>query len=113
MRPLGAKSIAVAWARPHSRFTVLLERLAIVWLKEATPAAVARQLCLTWEEAHGIVERAVRGRLAQRPSSAARYRGMDEHSYLKHLQCVTTVVDLERQTGLHVADDCTAASVAS
>jgi hypothetical protein len=38
---------------------MLFERHAIAWLKEATPAAVARRLGITWEEANGIVERAV------------------------------------------------------
>ena len=109
----GVKTAGVPWATPHSRFTVLFERLAIAWLKEATPAAVARRLRLTWEEANGIVERAVRRGLARRSSSAARFLGIDEHSYLKHFQFVTMVVDLERQTVLHVADDRTADSLAA
>lgn len=106
----GVKTVAAPWATAHSRFTVLFERLAIAWLKEATPAAVARRLGLSWEEANGIVERAVRRGLARRPLSAARYLGIDEHPYLKHFQFVTMVVDLERQTVLRVADDRTAES---
>jgi len=39
----GVRTVAVPWAVPHSRFTMLFERLAIAWLKEATPAAVARR----------------------------------------------------------------------
>src|SRR5581483_9234879 len=109
----GVKTVRVPWATPHSRFTMLFERLAIAWLKEATPAAVARRLGLTWEEANGIVERAVKRGLARRPSHAARYLGIDEHSYLKHFQFVTMVVDLERQTVLHCADDRTAETLAS
>jgi transposase len=91
---------------------MLFERLAIAWLKEATPAAVARRLGLTWEEANGIVERAVRRGLARRSSNAGRYLGIDEHSYLKHFQFVTMVVNLEEQTVLHVADDRTAETLA-
>jgi transposase len=109
----GVKTVPVSWATPHSRFTVLFERLAIAWLKEATPAAVARRLALTWEEANGIVERAVRRGLARRPSVAGRRLGIDEHSYLKHFQFVTMVVDLDEQTVLHVADDRTAETLAS
>ncbi len=74
---------------------------------------MARRLGLTWEEANGIVERAVKRGLARRLSNAARYLGIDEHSYLKHFQFVTMVVDLERQTVLHVADDRTAHTLAS
>lgn len=100
------------WATAQSRFTVLFERLAIAWLKEATPAAVARRLGLTWEEANGIVERAVRRGLDRRRSVAGRRLGIDEHSYLKHFQFVT-IVDLDEQTALHVADDRTAETLAS
>jgi transposase len=53
----GVRTVPVPWAMAHSRFTMLFERLAIAWLKEATPAAVARRVGLTWEEANGIVER--------------------------------------------------------
>ena len=109
----GVKTVAVPWAVPHSRFTMLFERLAIAWLKEATPAAVARRLGLSWEEANGIVERAVRRGLARRSTHAARFLGIDEHSYLKHFEFVTMVVDLERQIVLHVADDRTADTLAS
>jgi transposase len=108
----GVKTVPVPWATPHSRFTLLFERLAIAWLKEATPAAVARRLGLTWEEANGIIERAVRRGLARRPSMAGRRLGIDEHSYLKHFQFVTMVVDLDEQTVLHVADDRTAETLA-
>jgi transposase len=99
-------------ATSHSHFTLLFERLAISWLKEATPAAVARRLGLTWEEANGIVERAVRRGIARRASMAGRRLGIDEHSYLKHFQFVTMVVDLDQKTVLHVADDRTAETLA-
>lgn len=109
----GVKTVRVPWATPHSRFTLLFEQLAIAWLKEATPAAVARRLGLTWEETNGMVERAVKRGLARRPSMAGRRLGIDEHSYLKHFQFVTMVVDLDEQTVLHVADDRTADTLAS
>lgn len=108
----GVRTITVPWAERRSHFTLLFERLAIAWLKEATPLAVARRLGLTWEEANGIVERAVRRGLARRTSVAGRRLGIDEHSYLKHFQFVTMVVDLDEQTVLHVADDRTAETLA-
>ena len=107
----GVRTVAVPWADRRSHFTLLFERLAIAWLKEATPLAVARRLGLTWEQANGIVERAVRRGLARRPSVAGRRLGIDEHSYLRHFQFVTMVVDLDQQTVLHVADDRTATSL--
>lgn len=104
----GVKTVSVSWAERHSRFTLLFERLAIAWLREATPTAVARRLRLTWEEANGIVERAVRRGLARRPSAAAERVGIDEHSYLRHHNYVTMVADLDRRIVLHVADHRTA-----
>ena len=101
----GVRTVAVPWAERRSHFTLLFERLAIAWLKEATPLAVARRLGLMWEEANGIVERVVRRGLARRTSVTGRRLGIDEHSYLKHFQFVTMVVDLDTQHVLHVADD--------
>lgn len=104
----GVTTIAVPWAEQRSHFTLLFERLAIAWLREATPTAVARRLGLTWEEANGIVERAVRRGLRRRPSAAAARLGIDEHSYLRHFEFVTMVTDLDRGIVLHVADQRTA-----
>lgn len=108
----GVRTVRVPWAEQRSRFTLLFERLAIAWLKEATPAAVARRLSLTWEETNGIVERAVRRGLARRGSVAGRRLGIDEHSYLRHFEFVTMVCDLDRQHVLHVADQRTAETLA-
>ena len=47
------------WAEPSSRFTALFEALAIEWLKAASQKAVAGVLKLSWDEIHGIMERAV------------------------------------------------------
>ena len=58
----GVRVVRVAWAEPHSRFTALFERLAIDWLGAASQQAVAERLGLTWDEVHGIMERAVRCR---------------------------------------------------
>lgn len=66
---------------------------------------MARRLGLTWEEANGLVERAVRRGLQRHASVARRRLGIDKHSYLKRHQFVTMVVDLDAQTVLHVADD--------
>src|SRR3990170_6396639 len=46
----GVKQIDVPWAEPGSRFTALFECLVIDWLKEASEAAVARRLRVSWDE---------------------------------------------------------------
>ena len=37
----------------HSRFTALLERLVMDWLRAASQKAVGEQLGLSWDEIHG------------------------------------------------------------
>lgn len=101
----GVKTVRVPWAEQGSRFTLLFERLAIAWLKEATPTAVARRLGLTWDEARGIQERAVRRGLARRSHAPVARIGIDEKSFLKRHQYVSIVVDLDAPRVLHVADD--------
>jgi transposase len=101
----GVAMIQVPWAESGGRFTLLFERLAIAWLKESTPMAVARQLGLTWEEARGIQERAVRRGLARRPQTPVTHLGIDEKSFLKRHQYVSTLVDLRRACVLDVFPD--------
>src|SRR5881296_2259161 len=50
----GVVQSAVPWATPGSKFTLLFERLAIDWLREAAVTAVARQLKLGWDAVWGI-----------------------------------------------------------
>lgn len=70
-----------------------------------TPPAVARRLGLTWDEARGIQERAVRRGLARRMRDPVARLGIDEKRFLKHHQYVSVVVDLDRACVLPVADD--------
>jgi len=108
----GVTTVRVPWAEPGSRFTLLFERLAIAWLKDATPTAVARRLGLSWDEARGIQERAVRRGLARRVAAPVARLGIDEKSFLKRHQYVSVVVDLDQARVLHVADERKAESLA-
>ena len=107
----GVTTVRVPWAEPGSRFTLLFERLAIAWLQDATPTAVGRRLGLSWDEARGIMERAVRRGLARRTTAPVARLGIDEKSFLKRHQYVSVVVDLDRGCVLHVADDRKATSL--
>ena len=101
----GIKQLPVPWAEAGSRFTALFEALAIDWLRQASISAVAKQLRLSWDEADGIMQRAVRRGLARRTLEAPRYAGVDETSFQKRHEYVTVVSDLEHGRVLHVADD--------
>ena len=101
----GIRSIRLPWAEPHSRFTLLFERLAIAWLQEASQSAVARRMGLSWDEAHGIMDRAVRRGLKRRENELTSYIGVDEKAFRKGHRYVTVVTDLDRGRVLFVAKD--------
>ena len=62
----GVLQIALPLATPGSHFMPLLERLAIAWLQTAATSAVAWHLGISWDEAWGIMRRAVARGLARR-----------------------------------------------
>jgi transposase len=65
----GVLQSVVPWATPGSKFTLLFERLAIDWLREAAVTAVGRQLKLGWDAVWGIERRAVARGLERRATS--------------------------------------------
>jgi transposase len=95
----------IAWAAPHGRFTAMFERLVIDWLGAASQQAVADRIGLSWDEVHGIMERAVKRGLARREAEPIRYIGVDEKSFRKRHRYVTVVTDIDRGRVLYVADD--------
>ena len=100
----GVRVVRLPWAEPHSRFTALFERLAIDWLRSASKRAVADQMGLSWDEIHGIMERAVRRGLARRKAEMIGYLGVDEKSFRKGHKYLTLVNDLARGRVLYVAE---------
>jgi transposase len=101
----GVKVVRVPWAEPLSRFTMLFEGLVIAWLSEASQSAVAEQFGLSWDEVHGIMDRAVKRGLAWRKAEAIRHVGVDEKSFKKRHNYATIVNDLDRSRVLYVAKD--------
>ena len=78
---------------------MLFERLAIDWLGAASQKAVAKHLGLSWDEIHGIMERAVERGLARREAEPLKYIGVDEKAFRKGHNYVTIVNDLEKSRG--------------
>jgi len=101
----GIRVVKLPWAAPSSRFTALFERLAIDWLKAASQKAVAERLALSWDEIHGIMERAVDRGLERRRGEPLPLLGVDEKAVRKGHTYVTLVNDLERTRVLYVAED--------
>jgi transposase len=107
----GVRVIKLAWAGPASRFTALFERLAIDWLKAASQSAVAEHLDLSWDEIHGIMERAVERGLERRKAESVPLLGVDEKAFRKGHKYFTLVNDLVRSRVLYVAEDRTQKSL--
>lgn len=101
----GARVVRVAWAEPHGRFTALFERLVIDWLHSASQSAVAQHMGLSWDEVHGIMDRAVARGLKQRQAEPLPYLGVDEKAFRKGHKYVTIVTDATRGHVLYVAED--------
>jgi transposase len=101
----GVRQIGVPWATPGSQFTLLFERLVIDWLQIAATSAVARRLAVSWDEAWGIMRRAVVRGLERRGELALTHVGVDEKSFQRRHEYVTVVTDLTTPRVLYVADD--------
>jgi transposase len=107
----GVRVVKLPWADPSSRFTALFEALAIEWLKAASQSAVAAQLGLSWDEIHGVMERAVARGLKRRQADPLPALGVDEKAFRKGHKYFTLVNDLVRPRVLYVAEDRTQASL--
>ncbi len=101
----GVRQIWVPWSEDRSRFTALFEALAIRLLRETTLSGLRRVMRLSWDEAEGILDRAVKRGLARRADDPARVIGVDETSFRKGHQYITVVSDLERDRVLWVGED--------
>lgn len=101
----GVRIVKLPWAEAKSRFTALFERLAIDWLKMASQKAVAQNLELSWDEIHGIMERAVQRGLKRRQAEPVDRIGVDEKAFRRGHRYLTLVNDLDRNRVLYVAED--------
>ena len=101
----GTRVVKLPWAGLSSRFTALFEALAIVWLKAASQKAVGGLLGLSWDEMHGIMERAVQRGLKRREAEPVTHIGVDEKAFRKGHKYLTLVNDLKRGRVLYVAED--------
>lgn len=101
----GVHQVSVPWAEKNSHFTALFEALVIDWLKEANISAVADNMGLTWEEADGIMQRAVKRGLARREEVLPKRLNVDEKAFRRGHDYVTIVSDPETGTVRYVADE--------
>ena len=101
----GRRQVLIPWALEHARFTTAFESWAIDVLRESDVQGATRLLRLSWDEAWGIMERAVaRGRRAKR-RRVIPHLGVDEKAIAKGHRYVTLVNDLARGTVEYVGFD--------
>ena len=94
-----------SWSEPHGRFTAMFEQVVIQWLQVARcQSAVAKQLRLSFDQVHSIMERAVGRGLARREDLPVKYVGIDEKSMRKGHRYMTVVSDLESGRVLEVSE---------
>lgn len=101
----GVVQVLVPWAEPRSRFTLLFERLAIDVLRQCDVSGATRILRISWDEAWGLMERAVKRGRHRKTRTVVRRIGVDEKAAAKGHRYLTLVCDLEEGTVAHIAED--------
>jgi len=101
----GIRQVRVPWALPSCRFTMAFETRAIDTLLEADVLGASRLLRLSWDEAWGVMERAVTRGLQAKQQRIIPRIGVDEKAIAKRHQYVTLVSDLDRGTVEFIAFD--------
>jgi len=91
----GSQMVQVPWAEPYGRFTALFERLAIDLMRECSTSAACDILGISWDEADGIKQRAVRRGLARKQAQPLPQLGVDEKAFGKGQKYVTIVARLD------------------
>lgn len=102
----GVKTMAVPWAEPHGRFTLLFERFVIdVLIASASVSHACELLGLGWETVHEIMQRAVRRGLERRQLEGLKHLGLDEKSFKRGQSYITLLTDLDQSRVVEVVED--------
>ena len=98
----------------RSRFTLLMERLIIDLIRQCSTVTGACRLAgISWDEAWGVMSRAVARGRARKVWQPLPYLGVDEKAFRKGHRYHTIVCDLGRSTVEFVAEDRRAATLAA
>jgi len=110
----GVKQVRVPWAEPRSRFTLLMERLIIDLIRQCSTVTGACQIArVSWDEAWGIMSRAVSRGQSRKEARPIAYIGVDEKAFRKGHRYHTIVCDLQQSTVEFVAEERRTASLAA
>jgi transposase len=107
----GVKTMAVPWAAPQGRFTLLFERFAVdVLLASGSVSQGCELMGIGWETAQEIMRRAVERGLERRQLEGLKYLGMDEKSFKRGQSYITLLTDLDQSRVLDVVEERTVAA---
>lgn len=102
----GVKTIAVPWAAPHSRFTLMFEGFAVALLQHCSSVQAASNILkLDWHAVDQIMKRAVERGLLRREPDDVVHVGMDEKSFRSGQKYITILNDLDKSRVLDVIED--------
>jgi transposase len=101
----GVRQVTLPWAEGLGRFTSLFERLAIDVLRETTVQGATTILRISWDEAWGIMARAVERGKAAKEERVVPTIGVDEKAAAKGQKYITLVCDVEGATVEYIGDD--------
>lgn len=108
----GVTQVAASWAEPHSRFTLLFERWIIDVIDQCSALSGACALLgISWDQALGVMQRAVTRGRARKSAEPIKHMGVDEKAFRKGHSYMTVVCDLDAGTVEHVAEDRTSESL--
>jgi transposase len=93
----GTQTVRVAWAEKYARFTRLFERFAIDVLKVCSTAEACAILRISWDEADGIKQRAVKRGLERKPVRVNKELCVDEKSAARGHEYVTVVARVDEE----------------
>ena len=107
----GVKTMAVPWAAPQGRFTLLFERFAVdVLLASGSVSQGCELMGIGWETAQEIMRRAVERGLERRQLEGIKHLGMDEKSFQRGQSYITLLTDLDQSRVLDVVEERTVAA---
>lgn len=101
----GTKQVVIPWAESGSRFTAMFESMCISWLRVAPISAVSERMRISWDEAWGIMGRAVKRGLARRTLTPVEDLAIDETSFQKRHEYVTVLVNRKTSQVVDILDD--------
>ena len=87
----GSQTVQVSWAEKRGRFTSLFERLAIQLLRVCSISEACALLRVSWDEADGIKQRAVKRGLSRKKEHSIKRLGVDEKAAGKGNDYITVV----------------------